>query len=978
MRTARQSAPLDIPLPLKGQNTNWSVDKQSPETSRLLKNMVPQNPKTGRVQMSTRCGRTPYMTGFVNGSGVKVAELATVTHSVRHIDYEAATQPEEMWAKVLDSGATVSALQAGPNDDVFYVENNTQLVRLNRYGVEQCRLDIPDVGQALVGGFTVGVVGKDENGSIFVATSGQVAASVGNNRCRLWKYVQDPVNRELYKLQWSIIPNGSLQGRVTVRVRCKDGQIYALERETIYVKIRRYTNVTRADGPMAAGEQEILTEFGTTELAGITVGAQQFPHDMALHTNAGLKFVVCGGNSEAAVTASAGVVYWIVKVGPNGTTANSRPYGILANYNIQNDGTTVTANTRGGGIGFGCEVNTIGNVISIGANGGDDAWVRHIIDTGTAWSTNVAGTWLRASATDLGGAGTDPAYGYPRFEIDTWGNPFVPTCLNAAGVAAALVLKADGTVFVTIDHQVLVASVLTATNNECRTVAISVTYPTFEEDDYKSAEVCFLGGSAVKTLQSGTGNASVHGYNILTAEYPSSARPTRRVTLIAICGGGVFVVTPAGVLSPTNNTSRTPPLDAGASFYQAVEIYSKLYLFDGVNSVVYDPKPTASDPNGTLEDLTASGLGVVPQRPRLAAEWLGSLILARTADQPFSWWKSETQNPRGWDFGRSVTLATQAVGGTNAIAGEPPDQINALIVTMDDQLVAGGDHSIRILRGNPIEGGRFDMLSRSTGIAFGSPHCMDPRGNIYFLGSRGGIYVLGRDGSVVWLTEHTIENELASINMTTHFVRLVWSTKWDGLFVYLMPYGAGGTHVKHWFWSAKYGTEGGWFPVEFGTDQDTTAQPTAAVVMDGDEADDRIMVEGTEDGRVLFEDPDASDDDGTPIDWRMLVGPIAPEEADMVFRYTRPSVVLNQDLGGASVRFYASDDGELPDRPVSDIRIGPGRNERLPIRAKAPRAYMELRSASRVGGSANTERCAVESMSVFAAPAGRKRTRAYS
>lgn len=271
-----------------------------------------------------------------------------------------------------------------------------------------------------------------------------------------------------------------------------------------------------------------------------------------------------------------------------------------------------------------------------------------------------------------------------------------------------------------------------------------------------------------------------------------------------------------------------------------------------------------------------------------------------------------------------------------------------------------------------MAGGRMSVVSDQTGMAFGAPWCKDPEGRVYFFGSRGGIYVMSPSGEIQWLTRDTIEEDLADFNLSQNHVELTWNTRDNGLHLWVFPYGAGGTHLTHYFWSQR---TGGWFPVEIGSTAYTVIQPTACCVIDGDLPTDREMLVGTEDGRVLKWDPDVATDDGWPIDARVLIGPVAGTEGDMEARFKRPSVMLAAELGGCHLKMFASDTPDVPTIPRSETRIGPGRNERMPIQVRGSYVWFQLRSASRPAAPALSERWALESIRVEAVAAGRKRVR---
>jgi hypothetical protein len=160
-----------------------------------------------------------------------------------------------------------------------------------------------------------------------------------------------------------------------------------------------------------------------------------------------------------------------------------------------------------------------------------------------------------------------------------------------------------------------------------------------------------------------------------------------------------------------------------------------------------------------------------------------------------------------------------------------------------------------------------------------------------------------------------------------------------------------------------------------GTTTYTDIQPTAVHGVDGDTPAERVMLIGSEDGRILSWDPDSAFDGDQPIFRRVLVGPLAGPDGIFETRWKRPTVILAKELGGANFRFWASDTPETPIMPRSGIRVGPGRNQRLPIGVRGSWCWIELSSASRVGSPDLSEMWALESLVVEAIVAGRAHAR---
>lgn len=957
---------LQIGFPFKGLNRNERLAVQPPETSRDLVNVWPVDRTTGRLRGGPRPGTSKYFTGFMSGSGNKVQALSSVAYQARHVNFSADSIPDEMWALQLASTPTLNVLAPGLYDDFYTTVNNNTLLRYSRYGTQLASIAVPNPNP---GDLKLDTLEVADDGAVYVATSDFVTTAASITSSRIWKFVTDDTGVGL-QLEWEIgHPSG---GRAVHRLRKYGDTLYSLEGSigvgTESAELVSYSNINGAGGPNN-GVRTVLKAISGTDLnaldAQYTAGSgTTFGHDMALKTNNGvLEWVIAGGTVR---NAGAGI-WFLLKVKSDLT--------LSANYLIVNNEASATTANRAGGIGYACEVDSIGSVCSMGRrNANDDVWVRKIVDTSTAWS--LAQGWSRTEATDLGGAGNNPTFGYPKMQIDKYGNLYVPTARNTAGVTAAKVLNSAGVAFTSIQHRYYLVGVPTNTNNECRAVCIPTTYPAFQDDDTKTADTVFVGGSPIVTLLADPATASAHGYDILLeTENVVSSRNTAH---LGVAAGNVVKFTSAGTVNPTNSTGRDPPLSAQSRFVQMADEFGEVFMTDGSNYAVYKPSPPGSAvtyPNGRLVNWSATSLGLIPQRCRLMARWRGRMVLAHSSDSPYGWYMSAFSDPYNWDIAPPEPLPTQAVTYLSVpYIGAQPQPIHALIPWSDDLMYFGCDHLIQRLTGDPLAGGAMHLVSDETGIAFGKAWCKDPEGRIYFFGTRGGVYVMSPTGELGWLTRDTIEEELADVDLSANRVELIWNARDNGLHVWIFPHGTGGTHLRHFFWSQR---TGGWFPVEMGTSLATTMQPTACCTIDGDLPGERVMLLGTEDGRTLKWDADAASDDGQPIDARVLIGPMAGPDGDLEAKFERPSVVLADELGSCHVKFFASDTPETPTIPNTETRVGPGVNARLPIRARGSWAWAQLRSSSRTtsGVPMLAEKWALESFNVEAHAGGRKRVR---
>lgn len=467
-------------------------------------------------------------------------------------------------------------------------------------------------------------------------------------------------------------------------------------------------------------------------------------------------------------------------------------------------------------------------------------------------------------------------------------------------------------------------------------------------DTYPRAENVYL-------LKDATGDeTTVERYELVESANSTTNPSPRAQVLIAISGGNVKKITSAGVSSPaTVGTLQQPELDAGAPYIDSAVLFGKIYLTDGLSYRVYDPR------NDIVSEWQATDAGTLPNRCKLLTNWRGRAVLARGADDPHNWHMSEQGNPNGWDTFPPVQTATQAISGNNARAGLCPDLINSLIPYNDDLLLFGCDSSLWMMRGDPMAGGVFDLVSDVTGVAFGRSWAKDPEGTLYFFGSRGGVYMMKPGGIPVSMTQSTIERRLTEVNLSQFYVEMFWNTYDDGLHLLLMPFTDTATQTKHYFWERKAGA---WYEDKF----HVTKQPSAAVIVDGDAADDRCMLIGTYDASVVKWDKNATSDDGQIVESKVVIGPVAPDDSEFDSRITNLAAVMAKQ-GAVNYKLYASTTPDDRGEPVASGQFVPGRNPIHLVRARGAFVWVELQQANAY------TRWSLESMRLDAFPAGRKR-----
>ena len=337
----------------------------------------------------------------------------------------------------------------------------------------------------------------------------------------------------------------------------------------------------------------------------------------------------------------------------------------------------------------------------------------------------------------------------------------------------------------------------------------------------------------------------------------------RVVISYAVTGGTVAKFTTSGFTTATNGSSA---LSSSVTALFSTELFGVIYFADGASVKQW----TAS--TNTVATWTAAS-GSLPtsgsNKPRLIETWRSRIVASGISADAHNWFMSKAGDATDWNYAPTTETSTQAVAGNNTDAGKSPDIINSMCPYNDDVLLFFGDHTIHQMTGDPAEGGRIDLVSSTIGGAWGRCWAKAPDGAVYFYGSRGGVYRMAPGGSPPEsLTEGSIEEKFKSINMNTTLVRLVWSDREKGLYVFLTPLGGGAT--TNYFYDSRSNS---WWLDKFATNDQN---PISVMIFDGDTSSDRTLLLGGQDGYVRKFDYDtpADDDDGVAIDSYVWLGPI--------------------------------------------------------------------------------------------------------
>lgn len=365
----------------------------------------------------------------------------------------------------------------------------------------------------------------------------------------------------------------------------------------------------------------------------------------------------------------------------------------------------------------------------------------------------------------------------------------------------------------------------------------------------------------------------------------------------------------------------------------------------GPTVITVDQAPIDTDVTGS-PIITIRDLG-----GRFIALYRGRLVISGLRTDPQNWFMSAVDDPTDWDYSPATTSDTQAVAGNASDAGKLGDVVTALIPYSDDLMIIGGDHTLWVMRGDPASGGMIDNISYQTGISGAEAFTWDPEGNMYFFGS-GALWKLGAGAtSLENLSRNRMDDTFGAINYATSNVRLLWDNEEKGLHLYFTPTSQPATSPNHYFWDLRTGSF--WkdnLPVTFG--------PTAVLVYDADDPNDRAVLLGGFDSYIRHVDLDGLDDDGTVIASYVDFTPIVFAGDLANTRLIELTSILAGDSSPVTLKVYASDtvEGVLDETTPRYTRsLQAGRNSSLRQRVVGNAIRIRLQNESLSSQSWATE-----------------------
>lgn len=423
----------------------------------------------------------------------------------------------------------------------------------------------------------------------------------------------------------------------------------------------------------------------------------------------------------------------------------------------------------------------------------------------------------------------------------------------------------------------------------------------------------------------------------------------RVVELLATCQGRHFWVEPNDdpalrVATESTNSSGTSPPLSFSGIHRASPLNQKMYYVDGSRYRYYTPIThvidawTETTTDGVMPSATVDA---VVHTCRLIATYHGSIWLSGLIGDPQNWFASRVNDAHDFHYGATpASDPAKAVAGNNSRAGFIGDVVTAMMAYTDDEMLFGGNKTIYVMRGDPRTGGSIDLVTSSIGVAFGEAFTQDPQGNIYFMSNTGSIYVMGPRQKPEKLSI-PVDQRFQDINTGELGVRLEWNERAKGLHVIMSTLAEATRTDHHMFWEQS----NGWCPDKFANKNHNAL---ASCVLDGNGPADRVVLVGGRDGYIRAFDPSAADDDGTPIESWVFIGPLMTRNFDDL-KLQSLQAILAEGSGTVDWSVHSGDTPEeaLAADPENDGTWEAGRNLTELIKQSGHFIYIKLYSTNR-------------------------------
>ncbi len=439
---------------------------------------------------------------------------------------------------------------------------------------------------------------------------------------------------------------------------------------------------------------------------------------------------------------------------------------------------------------------------------------------------------------------------------------------------------------------------------------------------------------------------------------PQLSQSGRLLTAVIYKGGYVYYFLPGDTAATlaTNNTGEDPPLNPSGLIYSATN-NQRIYICDGVNYCYFAP----SDNSVNLWEATAGGMPEDSEGNvgRLICTWRGRTVIAGLEGEPHNIYFSAVGVPTDFNTSPDNPSPTMAVALNASPLGLIGDVVTSICPFSDDVLIIFGDHSIYLLRGDPADGGRLDLVTNTIGAVWGRPWCMGPDGSVYFFSNKMGIYRF-LPGAAPQRISQPIDNLLADVDTGTNGITMAWDDARQAVVVHITPLEEAAAATHYTYESRPMA----WFQRVYANPDHN---PLCCITLDGNLPDDRVVVIGSWDGYLRALSADNPTDDGIPIASSVIIGPVLNSVGDDMMLHEIQAVLAHAS-GAVTCEVLTGETAEiaLASDPVETFEWAQDRNFTELVRVSGHALYLRLSSS---------EQWAMESIRMLVSTTGDLRRR---
>ena len=391
----------------------------------------------------------------------------------------------------------------------------------------------------------------------------------------------------------------------------------------------------------------------------------------------------------------------------------------------------------------------------------------------------------------------------------------------------------------------------------------------------------------------------------LVLRTPNDEPPTKTATLV-VQGGSAYQVDEDGtrsILSMPDNFKNYDP------YMQAVDFQGDIYLSDGVLHMVWSPR------NGTFEKWESSRGRQIPSGSRIMETFNSRLIMAGSAEDPYSWLASAIDDPTDFDTDPETPSARQAASSDTGEQSKTEDQVTGLAPLGDDLLAVFGSRTVNRMTGDPMAGGFIDNITRGVGAAFGRAWAHNPEGGLFFFGVPNSLWALNAGGeNPSNLSFGRVEEQLRSVDLKKYQIRMEYSHRLQALLIVPIPLDLDMVEFDDRWWIMD--SQGAFWPQRWAK---RAHQPTAIAASLG--SGEPLF--GCYDGQVRQLRTLDGKDDGEEFRSFFTMGPYFDRQYHMGSRFSKPVARFESD-NPVTWKAYVSDDPMNQGEPVANGAFRPG------------------------------------------------------